>query len=70
MKDRLHTACRHTEHHKSTRVTFAGRPPTSSVATGSKVAHKQEVENYLRDAFDLSLKASSLDETAATSPDQ
>ncbi|KAK0554455.1 2-oxoglutarate dehydrogenase E1 component [Tilletia horrida] len=58
VKDRLHTTCRHTEHHKNALVTFAGRPPSSSVATGSKVAHMREVKKYVDDAFDLQLKAS------------
>lgn len=33
-----------TEHHKGKTVSYAGRNPSSSVATGSKAAHKREVE--------------------------
>lgn len=33
-----------TEHHKGERLHFAGRAPTSSVATGSKKAHQAEVK--------------------------
>ncbi|PWN51095.1 putative KGD1-alpha-ketoglutarate dehydrogenase [Violaceomyces palustris] len=58
LQPRLRTACRHTQHHKDDLVILASRPPSSSVATGSKVAHNAEVEAYLRDAFDLSRKAS------------
>ena len=41
---RLETALRETEHHKGKRVYFAGREPTSSVATGSKKQHQKEIE--------------------------
>lgn len=58
VQPRLRTACRHTEHHKDTLAIFAGRPPYASVATGSKKAHLAEVAAYLKDAFDLSRKAS------------
>ncbi|KAJ9474635.1 2-oxoglutarate dehydrogenase, mitochondrial [Pseudozyma hubeiensis] len=58
LQPRLRTACRHTQHHKNDIVILASRPPSSSVATGSKIAHKAEVEAYLKDAFDLNRKAS------------
>ncbi len=63
VQPRLRTACRHTEHHKQRLTVLASRPPSSSVATGNKKAHQQEVENLLRDAFDLKLRASSADES-------
>lgn len=34
---RIQTAANETEHHKGKWPSFASRPPTSSVATGSKV---------------------------------
>ncbi|GAA5856158.1 hypothetical protein JCM5353_001261, partial [Sporobolomyces roseus] len=48
------TAMRESEHHQTRRVYFAGRSPTSSIATGSKKQHNIEIENYLEQAFDLS----------------
>jgi 2-oxoglutarate dehydrogenase E1 component len=44
MQPRLETAANQTAHHKGKRVQYVGRAPTSSVATGSKVAHKAEVQ--------------------------
>ncbi|GAA5956132.1 hypothetical protein JCM3765_005461 [Sporobolomyces pararoseus] len=54
VQPRLETAMRETENHKSRRVYFAGRSPTSSIATGSKKQHQLEIEQYLEQAFDLS----------------
>ncbi|GAA6014410.1 hypothetical protein JCM10207_005451 [Rhodosporidiobolus poonsookiae] len=55
VQPRIETAMRETEHHKTRRVYFAGRPPTSSVATGSKKQHALEIEQFLDEAFDLDL---------------
>ncbi|BGP18283.1 hypothetical protein JCM10213_008455 [Rhodosporidiobolus nylandii] len=55
VQPRIETALRETEHHKTRRVYFAGRPPTSSVATGSKKQHALEIEQFLEEAFDLDL---------------
>jgi 2-oxoglutarate dehydrogenase E1 component len=44
VQPRLITALKQTEHHKSKVPIYAGRKPSSSVATGSKAAHKKEVE--------------------------
>lgn len=41
-----------TEHHKHRVPSYAGRNPTSSVATGSKAAHKAEIELINRMAFE------------------
>ncbi|KAF8073345.1 thiamine diphosphate-binding protein [Lyophyllum atratum] len=49
---RIYTAANQTEHHKGKYPYYAGRGPTSSVATGSKTQHKKEVEGFLRAAFD------------------
>ncbi|KAF8630913.1 hypothetical protein AX17_005271 [Amanita inopinata Kibby_2008] len=51
---RIFTAARQTEHHKSKYPRYAGREPTSSVATGSKTQHKKEIEAFVNEAFDLS----------------
>ncbi|GLB41140.1 putative 2-oxoglutarate dehydrogenase complex E1 component mitochondrial precursor [Lyophyllum shimeji] len=51
---RIYTAGNHTLHHKGKYPYYAGRGPTSSVATGSKAQHKREVEGFLNAAFDLS----------------
>ncbi|RDB24355.1 2-oxoglutarate dehydrogenase, mitochondrial [Hypsizygus marmoreus] len=51
---RIYTAANETEHHKGKYPYYAGRGPTSSVATGSKAQHKKEVETFLSNAFDLS----------------
>ncbi|CAE6460790.1 unnamed protein product [Rhizoctonia solani] len=48
---RIRTASNETEHHKGTYPKYAGRDPTSSVATGSKHKHKKEIEQYLEAAF-------------------
>lgn len=50
---RILTASRQTQHHKDKRPLYAGRPPTSSVATGHKGVHKKELDNLLNDAFEL-----------------
>ncbi|KAK7469427.1 2-oxoglutarate dehydrogenase E1 component [Stygiomarasmius scandens] len=51
---RIYTAGQQTEHHKGKYPRYAGRGPTSSVATGSKAQHKKEIEQFLDTAFDLS----------------
>lgn len=51
LQPRIETAMNETEHHKGKRLAFAGRAPTSSVATGSKKAHQSEVKKFLNDAF-------------------
>lgn len=45
------TALNNTEHHKGKIPTYAGRNPTSSVATGSKAAHKAEIALINRMVF-------------------
>jgi 2-oxoglutarate dehydrogenase E1 component len=50
---RLQTAANETEHHKGRAPIYAGRDPTSSVATGSKTQHKKEVESFLDKALSL-----------------
>ncbi len=51
MQPRLIAALAQSEHHKSKVPIYAGRNPTSSVATGSKSAHKAEIEMINRMAF-------------------
>ncbi|KAG6812719.1 hypothetical protein H0H92_001080 [Tricholoma furcatifolium] len=51
---RIYTAAGQTQHHKGKYPYYAGRGPTSSVATGSKAQHKKEIAMFLHDAFDLS----------------
>lgn len=58
VQPRLRTVCRHSEHHKDSLALLASRPPYASVATGSKVAHKRELEEILNASFDLERKAS------------
>ncbi|EKD03512.1 oxoglutarate dehydrogenase (succinyl-transferring) [Trichosporon asahii var. asahii CBS 8904] len=48
---RLELALDHTQNHKGKRVGYSGRGPSASVATGSKVAHKREVEAIANDAL-------------------
>ncbi|QRV77777.1 2-oxoglutarate dehydrogenase E1 component [Ceratobasidium sp. AG-Ba] len=48
---RIRTASNETQHHKGTYPKYAGRDPTSSVATGSKLKHKKEVEQLIHDAM-------------------
>ncbi|KAF7967902.1 hypothetical protein HWV62_32577 [Athelia sp. TMB] len=48
---RIYTAGRETQHHKGKYPHYAGRGPTSSVATGSKLQHKKEIESFLATAF-------------------
>ncbi|OCH92587.1 2-oxoglutarate dehydrogenase E1 component [Obba rivulosa] len=48
---RILTAANETQHHKGKYPLYAGRDPTSSVATGSKIIHKKEVEALLTTAF-------------------
>ena len=51
---RIYTAASKTLHHGGKYPFYAGREPTSSVATGSKLQHKKEIEAYINAAFDLS----------------
>ncbi|AFR93179.1 oxoglutarate dehydrogenase (succinyl-transferring), E1 component [Cryptococcus neoformans C23] len=51
VQPRLITALQETEHHKSKIPIYAGRKPSSSVATGSKYAHKKEIEMINEMAF-------------------
>jgi len=44
VQPRLITALQETQHHKGRVPSYAGRNPTSSVATGSKAVHKAEIE--------------------------
>ncbi|GAA5864844.1 hypothetical protein JCM3774_004247 [Rhodotorula dairenensis] len=53
VQPRLETAMRETEHHSNPRVYYAGRGPTSSVATGSKKQYALEIEQFCNAAFDL-----------------
>ncbi|KAF8651007.1 hypothetical protein AX16_004965 [Volvariella volvacea WC 439] len=48
---RIYTAGSQTQHHKGKYPLYAGRGPTSSVATGSKAQHKREIEAFLAEAF-------------------
>ncbi|KZV92557.1 2-oxoglutarate dehydrogenase, E1 component [Exidia glandulosa HHB12029] len=48
---RILTAANKTEHHVGKYPHYAGRAPTSSVATGSKSAHKHEIEAFLERAL-------------------
>jgi len=48
---RISTAANETQHHKGKYPLYAGREPTSSVATGSKAVHKKQIEDFLREAF-------------------
>jgi 2-oxoglutarate dehydrogenase E1 component len=51
IQPRLDLILDHTQHHKGQHVSYAGRNPIASVATGSKVAHKYEVELINEQAF-------------------
>ncbi|KAI8986854.1 2-oxoglutarate dehydrogenase E1 component [Trametes punicea] len=48
---RIMTAANETKHHKGKYPLYAGREPTSSVATGSKAIHKKQIEQFLNAAF-------------------
>lgn len=48
---RIMTAGSKTKYHQDKFPAYAGRPPYSSVATGSKSAHKAEIEAFLNRAF-------------------
>jgi len=50
---RIYTAASQTVHHKGKYPQYAGREPTSSVATGSKMQHKKEIEAFVDAAFKL-----------------
>ncbi|KXN84600.1 2-oxoglutarate dehydrogenase, mitochondrial, partial [Leucoagaricus sp. SymC.cos] len=51
---RIYTAASQTQYHKGKFPYYAGREPTSSVATGSKSQHKKEIEAFINTAFDTS----------------
>lgn len=51
VQPRLITALKQTQHHKGKVPEYAGRNPTSSVATGSKTAHKAEIASLLNMAL-------------------
>ncbi|KAG5643626.1 hypothetical protein DXG03_000593 [Asterophora parasitica] len=51
---RIYTAASQTQHHKGKYPYYAGRGPTSSVATGSKAQHKKEIKQFLETAFNVS----------------
>jgi 2-oxoglutarate dehydrogenase E1 component len=51
VQPRLITAMKQTEHHKGQVPIYAGRKPSSSVATGNKHSHKAEVELINEMAF-------------------
>ncbi|KIM35868.1 hypothetical protein M413DRAFT_449496 [Hebeloma cylindrosporum] len=51
---RIYTAASRTNHHRGKYPFYAGREPTSSVATGSKLQHKKEIEAFINAAFHLS----------------
>lgn len=53
VQPRLELALNQTEHHKGKDVSYAGRKPSSSVATGFKGQHKAEVEQISKDALTL-----------------
>ncbi|KAI5996759.1 hypothetical protein EDC04DRAFT_3096445 [Pisolithus marmoratus] len=48
---RILTAANETQYHRGKYPLYAGREPTSSVATGSKIQHKKEIEVFLESAF-------------------
>ena len=48
---RIQTAANQTAHHVGKTARYAGRDPSSSVATGSKLAHKKEIQRFLDEAF-------------------
>ncbi|THH31472.1 hypothetical protein EUX98_g2722 [Antrodiella citrinella] len=48
---RILTAANESQHHKGKYPLYAGRDPTSSVATGSKILHKKQIESFLNEAF-------------------
>ncbi|KAH7925936.1 2-oxoglutarate dehydrogenase, E1 component [Leucogyrophana mollusca] len=51
VEPRLRTAANETQYHRGKQLRYAGRDPTSSVATGSKAQHKKEIETFLASAF-------------------
>ncbi|KAG8707918.1 2-oxoglutarate dehydrogenase E1 component [Ceratobasidium sp. 394] len=48
---RIRTASNETQRHKGTYLKCTGRDLTSSVTTGSKMKHKNEVEQLIDDAL-------------------
>ena len=50
---RFETLLKETKNHKDKVVKFAGRSPTSSVATGNKKQHYQEQESLVAEALGL-----------------
>jgi len=51
VEKRIVTSANATEHHKGKQPIYAGRPPSSSVATGSKSQHSKEIKEFLETAF-------------------
>lgn len=51
MQPRLITALKETKHHGDKVPIYAGRKPSSSVATGSKAGHKAEIAMINEMAF-------------------
>ena len=52
LEPRLRMTCNQTEHHKHEVFMVSSRPPSSSVATGYKLTHLQELKAYVEGAFD------------------
>ncbi|KAF8494545.1 2-oxoglutarate dehydrogenase E1 component [Gautieria morchelliformis] len=50
---RILTAAGESVRHRNRRPLYAGRAPTSSVATGHKGVHKREIEMFVNEAFSL-----------------
>ncbi|ANB14016.1 alpha-ketoglutarate dehydrogenase KGD1 [Sugiyamaella lignohabitans] len=50
---RFATTFAETEHHKNATLRYAGRPPSASVAAGTKKAHLAEEEAFIKDALNL-----------------
>ena len=48
---RILTAANETAHHKGKYPYYAGRPPYSSVAAGSKAKHYKEISQFVEQAF-------------------
>lgn len=51
VQPRLNTALGETQHHAGKRVTYTGREPSASVATGNKKRHFQEEYDFLSSAL-------------------
>ena len=53
LSQRIETVLNETEHHNRRHVMYAGRPPSASVATGLKSAHKKEEHDFLAQAWSV-----------------